>query len=702
MSGTAVARGAWWRPAAFGLVIVLVVAAVIALGRHRLTLAGLEAHAAALGAAVADHRVAAFALYFLIYVVATAISLPGAVVLTLAAGALFGVVAGSILVSFAASIGASLAFLSARFLLRDAALARFPGLFARIERGIARDGALYLISLRLVPAVPFVAINLLAGLTSLPLRRFYWASQIGMLPATLIFVNAGASVATLGPHQAILTPRLIVGLLLLAALPVAAPLLRNALAARQRYAGWRRPRRFDRNLVVIGAGSAGLVTAYVASALKASVTLIEQAAMGGDCLNTGCVPSKALLHAARSGMDYSQARAAVRAAIAAIAPHDSVARYQSLGVDVRRGHATIETPWSVSVDGETLTTRAIVIATGAAPLVPNLPGLADCPFATSETLWDIEALPARLVVLGGGPIGCEMAQAFARLGSTVTLVELADRLLGREDDEVSAAMATALRRDGVAVLTGHRAVAVHRDDAGFSLEALHGDAPVMLRFDRILVALGRVPRTAGFGLEALGIALTPAKTIETDAWLQTILPNVFACGDVAGPYQFTHVAGFQAGFAALNGLFAPFWRFRPDYRAVPAVTYTSPEIARVGLNQRAAREAGIAFETTRYDFSELDRAIAEGDTEGFVTVLTKPGSDRILGATIVGTQAGEMLTGFTIAMQHKLGLKKLLGVIYPYPTRSEAIRAVAGQWRQRHASARGLAVLAWFHARRRG
>lgn len=702
MSTTTAQRGITAKPALFVEIAVAIVAAAIILNGHLPTLAGLDRHALGLRAMVAAHPLVWFAGYFGLYVAATAISLPGAAILTLAAGALFGAIEGTVLVSFASSIGASIAFLIARFLLRDFALSRFPGLFGRIDRGIARDGAFYLVSLRLVPAIPFVAINLLAGLTRLPLRVFYLASQIGMLPATIIYVNAGAGLATLGAHGTILTPRLVIGLLLLAALPIAAPRIRDGIASRRRHAKFPRPKQFDRNLVVIGAGAAGLVTAYVASALRAKVTLVETAAMGGDCLNTGCVPSKALLHAAKSGMDFTAARDAVRAAVMGVAPHDSVERYRDLGVDVRQGHAIIESPWCVVIDGEPITTRAIVIAAGAAPFVPPIPGLADCPYATSETLWDIETLPSRLLVLGGGPIGCEMAQAFARLGSTVTIVEMADRLLIREDDAVSTAMATALERFGVIVLTGHRANAVERDGDNFSLRAEHATATVNLGFDRLLVAIGRTPRTEGYGLERLGIPLTKAKTIETDAWLQTLYPNIFACGDVAGPYQFTHVAGFQGGFAALNALFAPFWRFRPVYRAVPAVTFTEPEIARVGLNRREATAQGLAFEATEYRFDELDRAIAEADTDGFVTVLTARGSDRILGATIVGTNAGEILSGFTIAMQHRLGLKKLMGVIFPYPTRSEAIRAVAGQWRQRHASARGLAILDRLHAWRRG
>ncbi len=467
-------------------------------------------------------------------------------------------------------------------------------------------------------------------------------------------------------------------------------------------ARFQRPRHFDRNLVVIGAGAAGLVAAYLGATLRARVTLIEAARMGGDCLNSGCVPSKALIHAADAGLDFAAARARIKAAIAAIAPHDSSARYRALGVDVREGHARLLDPWRVEIGGEVLTTRAIVIAAGAAPLIPPIPGLADCPFVTSETLWDLDALPRRLVVLGGGPIGCELAQAFARLGAEVTIVELAERLLVREDDEVSAELAQAMARAGITVLTGHRARAVVRDGSRFTLAIEGAEGGRHLPFDRLLVAVGRKPRITGYGLEEIGVTPTARGTIATDPWLRTNYPHILACGDVSGPFQFTHVAGFQGGYAALNGLFGGLWRFRPAYRAVPAVTFTTPEIARVGLNEREARDAGIAHEVTRYAFAELDRALIEGESEGFVKLLTAPDRDRLLGATIVGRGAGEMLAEATLAMQNRLGLRKILATIHPYPTRSEALRAAAGLWRQHHASARALGWLERLHAWRRG
>lgn len=482
---------------------------------------------------------------------------------------------------------------------------------------------------------------------------------------------------------------------------------------------WSRPRRFDRNLVVIGAGSAGLVGAYFGAALRADVTLVEGERMGGDCLNTGCVPSKAIIRSARlaadsrraaslglSGpplaVDFAAVMERVQAMIQAVAPHDSIERYAALGVDVRRGRARIVSPWCVEVDGSRITTRGIIIAAGAEPIVPEIPGLADTEYLTSETLWRLRTLPPRLLVLGGGPIGCEMAQAFAQLGSQVTLVQQAPRLLMREDDEVSSFVAQRMTASGVRVLTRAKAVAIETTDGGRALQIEHDGVASAQLFDAILVAVGRRARTAGYGLEELGIGLTPARTVQTNAWLQTIHPNILACGDVAGPYQFTHAAAHQAQSAVLTGLFAPFYRSRPDYTVMPAVTFTDPEVARVGLNEREAKAQGIAYECVRYDLHELDRAIVDGAAEGFLKVLTKPRKDRILGATIVGAHAGETLAEFALAMRHGIGLKGLLGTVHAYPTYAEANRYVAGAWRRAHASPTALGLLARFHAWRRG
>jgi pyruvate/2-oxoglutarate dehydrogenase complex dihydrolipoamide dehydrogenase (E3) component len=482
---------------------------------------------------------------------------------------------------------------------------------------------------------------------------------------------------------------------------------------------WPRPRRFDRNLVVIGAGSAGLVSAYLGAALRAGVTLVEGNRMGGDCLNTGCVPSKAIIRSARlaadsrraaslglSGpplaVDFAAVMERVQAMIGSVAPHDSVERYAALGVDVRSGRARIVSPWCVDVDGTPITTRAIIIAAGAEPIVPDLPGLDQVDYLTSETLWRLRTLPRRLLVLGGGPVGCEMAQAFAQLGSEVTLVQRAPRLLMREDDEVSAFLAERMAEDGVRVLTRRKPVSVEATGTG-QVMRIEQDGTVSAEpFDALLIAVGRRARTAGYGLEELGIGITPKRTVATDPWLRTNHPHILACGDVAGPYQFTHAAAYQAQSAVLTGLFAPFYRSRPDYTVMPAVTFTDPEIARVGLNEREAKAQGIAYDCVRYDLDDLDRAIVDGAAKGFLKVLTPPGKDRILGATIVGAHAGETLAEFALAMRHGIGLKGVLGTVHAYPTYAEANRHVAGAWRRAHASPAALGLLGRYHAWRRG
>ncbi len=482
---------------------------------------------------------------------------------------------------------------------------------------------------------------------------------------------------------------------------------------------WPRPRHFDRNLIVIGAGAAGLVSAYIAAATRAKVTLIEEKALGGDCLNTGCVPSKALIHAARQVIQARRAQALgidtgtividfpavmdrVQHTISRVAPHDSIQRYRELGVDVRLGHARIVSPWQVTIDGQVLSTRAIVIATGAEPFVPPIPGLAEAGYLTSDTVWTLREKPRRMLVLGGGPIGCELAQAFARLGVSVTQVEMAERLLLREDDEVSEFVAERLREDGVEVRTGHQAIAVEQHSAdGKVLICKHQGNERRLDFDVILVAIGRKPRIGGYGLDTLGIPVQQ-NVVKTNAYLQTLYPNVYACGDVAGPYQFTHTAAHQAWYATVNALFGQFHRFRVDNSVIPAVTFVDPEVARVGLNEREAHKLDIEYELTRYELSNLDRAITESATQGFIKVLTVPGKDRILGATIVSAHGGELLAEFTLAMRYKLGLNKLLGTIHAYPTWTEANKYVAGIWKRAHAPERLLRWIARYHRWRRG
>ncbi|ASK35404.1 dihydrolipoyl dehydrogenase [Alcanivorax sp. N3-2A] len=701
-------------------VIVALIAAffVFDLG-HYLSLDYLKAQRGAFQALTTDHPAAVLGGFFALYVLVTALSLPGAAIMTLAGGALFGFWVALLLISFASSIGATLAFLASRFVFRDAVQQRFAERLKKINAGVEKDGAFYLFSLRLIPVVPFFVINLVMGLTPLKTRTFYWVSQLGMLAGTAVYVNAGTQIGQLDSLSGLLSPGLIGAFVLLGIFPWVAKLVMGVLQRRKVYKGHQKPKHFDRNLVVIGAGSAGLVSAYIAATVKAKVTLIEKEKMGGDCLNTGCVPSKALIKSAkiahlehsagRYGFDsvtptfrFAEIMARIHKVIEKIEPHDSVQRYTELGVDCVQGSARITSPWQVTVDtaeGEkTLTTRNIVIASGARPLVPPIPGIEQIDILTSENLWQLQSQPRRLIVLGGGPIGCELAQSFARLGSQVTQVEMLPRLMPREDPEAAALVTEALERDGVRVLTDHEAARFAVEEGEKVLYAQHHDETLRLPFDAVLVAVGRRANTDGLGLEALGIEVRKNGTLAVNDLLQTRFPNIYACGDVAGPYQFTHVAAHQAWYAAVNALFGRLKSFKVDYRVIPWATFTDPEVARVGLNEEQAREQGIEVEITRYGIDDLDRAIADGSDRGFVKVLTAKGKDKILGVTIVGESASDLIAEFVLAMKHGLGLNKILGTIHIYPTLAEANKYAAGEWKKAH---KPEALLRWverFHA----
>ncbi|HEY5722648.1 MAG TPA: FAD-dependent oxidoreductase [Allosphingosinicella sp.] len=708
------------------LILLLVIASGIAafflldLGNY-LTLETLKARRAELAQLLDERPLLLILGFFLFYVAVTALSLPGAAILTLAAGAIFGLLLGTFIVSLASTIGASLAFLSSRYLLRDWVKAKFGNRVDSIDRGIARDGPFYLLTLRLIPLFPFFLVNLAMGLTAMRLIPFFLTSMIGMLAGTILYVNAGTQLASIESSRDIFSLALLGSFVLLGLFPLAAKWALGWWKRRRAYRGYRRPRRFDRNLIVIGAGAGGLVSSLIAATVRASVTLVEAKEMGGDCLNTGCVPSKALIasarvaHLARSGAEYGVRTGDVTAdfpaviervheAIGIIAPADSVERYTGLGVDVRRGHARIVDPWTVeieSADGakDSLTTRAIIVAAGGEPLVPDIPGLAESGYLTSDTMWDAlrgRELPARVTIIGGGPIGTEMAQAFARLGSRVTQIEHGARILPKEDEEVSTLAEQVLRSEGVRVLTGYSVIRIQQGrvilDPDFSEEDL--------QFDTLIVAVGRRARLSGYGLEELGIETD--RTIVTNEWLETLYPNIYAVGDVAGPYQFTHFAAHQAWFASVNALFGSVKRFRADYSILPWVTFTDPEVSHVGHNELSAKEAGVAYEIARYDLSHLDRAVAEGARTGFVKYLVEPGKDRILGATIVAHGAGEILAEIVLAMKQGIGLNKLLGTIHAYPTMAEANKYAAGEWKKAHKPERLLAWIERWHRWRRG
>ncbi|WP_137886031.1 FAD-dependent oxidoreductase [Pseudomonas sp. 2FE] len=681
----------------------------------------LKTQQATLLAQVAAHPGQAALLYFLAYVAVTALSLPGAALMTLLGGALFGLWQGVLLVSFASTLGAALAMLSSRFLLRDWVQRRFARQLAGVEQGMQSEGAFYLFALRLVPLFPFFMINLLMGLTRLPLLTYWWVSQLGMLPGTLVYVNAGRELGQLESLAGILSPGLLGAFVLLGLFPLLARRLLGWLQARRAYAGWVKPKTFQRNLLVIGAGAGGLVSAYIAAALKAKVSLIEKQQMGGDCLNTGCVPSKALLRSAKLAAELKKAAALgftqvsaevdfpavmqrIQRVIATIEPHDSPQRYRGLGVEVLAGEATIRSPWTVEVNGQLLSSRTIIIATGGRPLWPDIPGLADMPAFTSDSIWSLREQPRRLLVLGGGPIGCELAQAFQRLGSQVIQVELDTRLLPREDEDASALVLASLRGEGVDVRLRHKAERFERVEGERRLLArqLESGEEIVIAFDCLLLALGRVANVKGYGVEALGLVVRPNGTLETDEYLATRLPNIYAVGDVTGPYQFTHVCAHQAWYATVNALFGSFKRFKVDYRVIPHCTFTDPEVARVGLSEVEAQAQGVAYEVTRFDLAELDRAIADEVAHGFVKVLSEPGQDRILGVSIVGAQAGELLAEYVLAMKHGLGLNKILGTLHSYPTLAEANQYAAGEWKRGHAPQGVLRWVERFHRWRRG
>jgi pyruvate/2-oxoglutarate dehydrogenase complex dihydrolipoamide dehydrogenase (E3) component/uncharacterized membrane protein YdjX (TVP38/TMEM64 family) len=713
------------------LLVFVVLAALIAgfflLGGHRyLSFEAIKAQQTAILEYYQANVWATVAGYFALYVAVTGLSLPGAAVMTLVGGAIFGLLWGTVIVSFASSLGATLAFLASRFLLRDWVQQRFGHHLRAVNDGVAREGGFYLFTLRLIPAIPFFAINLAMGLTPMRAWRFYWVSQLGMLAGTVVYVNAGTQLAAIESAAGILSPGLIGAFLLLGFFPLIAKLIIDAVKARRVYARWagRRPRSFERNLVVIGAGSAGLVSALIGATVRARVTLVERHQMGGDCLNTGCVPSKALIKTARvlsivkrareyglksasAEFDFAAVMERVQRVIRTIAPHDSAERFTGLGVECLAGEAKIVTPWEVEVrlaDGATrrLTTRSIVIAAGAEPFVPPIPGIEKMDCLTSENVWALRELPARLVVLGGGPIGSELTQAFARLGSRVTQVEMLPRILPREDPEFSEMVAERFRAEGVDVRTGHKAKQFLLEEGRKVLLCEADGKETRIEFDTLLCAVGRVARTRGYGLEELGIPLTKARTIETNEHLQTVYPNIYACGDVAGPYQFTHTASHQAWYASVNALFGTLRKFRADYSVIPWATFTDPEVARVGLNELEAKERNIPYEATVYGIDDLDRAIADEEAHGVVKVLTVPGKDRILGVTIAGEHAGDLIVEYVAAMRHGFGMNKILGTIHIYPTLAEANKYAAGVWKKAHAPQGLLRQIERFHAWMRG
>ncbi|MFL2840536.1 MAG: dihydrolipoyl dehydrogenase [Pseudohongiellaceae bacterium] len=657
-------------------------------------------------------------LYFSLYILIAAFSLPATVLLTIAGGALFGFWWALLLVSFASSIGATLAFLMARTILYDWVQDKFGHKLKSINDGIEKDGIFYLFTLRLIPVFPFFLVNMLMALTPIRLRDFYWVSQLGMLVGTGLYAEVGAQLGMAESVPAVFSIGLIRVLIILALFPWLAKWLVVFLKKRKVYKAFPAPRKFDTNLVVIGAGSAGLITAYIAALSKAKVTLIEKNNMGGDCLNTGCVPSKALIRSAgvshlfrrakkfgikasATEVDFPAVMRRIKDVINKITPHDSIERYIKLGVECIQGEAKIISPYLVEVGSKQISTRSIVLATGASPNVPLIPGLAEIDYVTSDTIWNLQSLPLRFLVVGGGPIGCELAQAFSRLGSKVTQVDIGSKLLPREDEEVSEFMSENFQHEGIKFLGGHQVLGFQKHEGESQAILKHNDNELTIEFDVVLLAVGRKPNIQGFGLEALGLGTTPQGTIKVNDYLQTNFPNIYACGDVTGPYQFTHMAAHQAWHTSVNSLLSGFKKFKVDYSIVPWATFTDPEVARVGLNEKDAKSKGIKYEVTKYDIDNLDRAIADGEDHGFIKVLTQPGKDKILGVTIVGYQASNLIAEYVLAMKNRLGLKQIVSTIHIYPTLAESSKYVAGVWQKDHAPVWLYPWLEKFHHWRR-
>lgn len=658
-------------------------------------------------------------IFFFVYIFTTALSIPGATVLTLLGGAIFGLGTGLIIISFASTIGATLSFLLTRTLFRESVERKFGKRIKGLNEGVEKEGAFYLFTLRLVPIFPFFLINLGMGLTRIKTFTFYFISQLGMLPGTAVYVNAGVQLSQIESLKGIVSLDVLGSLALLGIFPIIAKKFIEMLKARKVYAGYKKPKKFDYNMIAIGGGSAGLVTAYISAVVKSKVALIEKHKMGGDCLNTGCVPSKALIKSAKIAhaikksnefgvsvegdikIDFAKAMNRVQDVIKKIEPHDSIERYSDLGVDCITGEAKIISPWEVEVNGKVLTTKNITIATGASPFVPVIKGIKEIDILVSENLWQIRELPKKFLVLGGGPIGLEMAQAFNRFGSDVSVVEMGEQILAKEDLDVAQSATKTLIKEGIKILTNHKAVEFIKKEGQKFLICESNEGNVEIEFDQVLVAVGRKANIKGFGLENLNIKIRKNGTIEANEYLQTNYPNIYVCGDVTGPFQLTHTAAHQAWYCVVNALFSPFKRFKVDYSVIPWVTYLDPEIATVGKNETTLKEEGIAYDLTKYGIDDLDRAIADGIDAGFVKVLSAKGSDKILGVTIVASGAGELLAEFVTSMKHGKGLNAILGTIHSYPTMSEANKYAAGNWKKANAPDKLLEYVMKFHAWRR-
>ena len=703
---------------AFIIIIVLIIIGVIIFDIQNLfTLSALKEKQAQLQDIVTNFPLYSAGIFFLSYVIFAGLSLPGVIVFTLAAGALFGLLQGVILVSFASTIGAFLAFLVARFLLHDKFQEKFSNRLVTVNEKVKREGAYYLFFLRLVPIFPFFLINILMALTPIRASLFYWVSQAGMLPATILYVNAGAQIAKISSAKDIISPPMLFAFVLLGIFPFIAKWFVSLLKSKMAYKNFKKPRHFDYNTIVLGGGSAGLVAAYTTSTLQGKAMLIEREQMGGDCLNTGCVPSKSIIRSAKFIADIKRAQSfgvaksnyefdfkniiqRVHQKIATIAPKDSVQRYSELGVDCEQGSATIISPWQIKLNEKTFSTKNIIIATGATPHIPELSGLEQVPYFTTDSIWSLEQLPKHLLIIGAGPIGCELGQAFARLGARVTIVQRRSRILPNEDEAAAELIEQALTLDKVTLCTNFCTQKVSSENGSIVLEGTHEGVPVKISSSHLLVATGRQANL--LGLDALDLETDKHNRLLVNQTLQTRFPNIFACGDVTSSMQYTHAASHQAWYAAFNALFRPLKMFKCSLENIPRAIFTDPEIASIGITEQQAITRNIEHQVITFPMDDIDRAITDNATEGFIKVITAGNSDKILGVCIVGEHASELITEFVLAKTNNLGLNKVLKTVHIYPTRSEINRMVAGKWRREQISPRTISLLSKFQRWRLG
>jgi pyruvate/2-oxoglutarate dehydrogenase complex dihydrolipoamide dehydrogenase (E3) component/uncharacterized membrane protein YdjX (TVP38/TMEM64 family) len=677
----------------------------------------------------------------LAYVFLTVLLVPGSAI-TVGAGTLFGLKIGFIVVVLGANLGALVAFFLARTLLRQrvARWAESNPRFRLLDRAIGKQGFKMVLLTRLSPIFPFVLLNYFLGLTAVRTGAYVLGNLLGMLPATFLFVYLGAAArdalagqlnVSVGLYQQILK---VVGLLAtIAVVIMITRIARQALRqteqldegstvpGKPRLEPNYRPATFDKmmivddahdrrliqnchpphwinpapagkyNLVVIGAGTAGLVSAAGAAGLGAKVALIEHNLMGGDCLNIGCVPSKAMIRAARAAHDardaarfgleiacepqvaFAGAMERMRKLRAGISDHDSAERFRKLGVDVFIGTARFTGASSIEVDGKRLEFRRAVIAAGARAAKLPIPGLEKTGYLTNETVFRLTELPRRIAIIGAGPVGCELAQTFARFGSKVTLLSDGAEILPKEDADAAAIVRKKMEQDGVRIVTKAKIHRAEKNNGEKILAATVGEAAVDINCDAVLVAAGRTPNLEGLDLEAAGIGYT-YRGVEVDDWLRTKNPRVYAAGDVCSQFKFTHAADAMARLVIANALF--FARRKVSALTIPWCTYTDPEIAHVGYYEKDARQAGFAVATLTESMKDVDRAILDGEEEGFARVHYDQKSGKILGGAIVARHAGEMIGELTLAMVAKQKVGVLSSTIHPYPTQAEVLHKI--------------------------